>query len=103
MNEKDYQNNKTMDTKQAIKLLHNNQYQKHLGNGEYDYIHQLTDAEAKAIESLIESQERMIGIAIAEVRRLHNELQEAKATIDTHNEMIEHYKARAERYKQEEK
>lgn len=49
-----------MDTKQAIKLLHNNQYQKHLGNGEYDYIHQLTDAEAKAIESLLEWQERMI-------------------------------------------
>lgn len=52
-----------MDSKQAIKLLHNNQYQKHLGNGEYDYIHQLTDAEAKAIESLLERQERMIGLA----------------------------------------
>ena len=54
----------TMDSKQAIKLLHNNQYQKHLGNGEYDYIHPLTDAEAKAIESLIERQERMIRVAI---------------------------------------
>jgi hypothetical protein len=89
MNEKDYQNNNIMDSKRAIAVLHNNQYQKHLGNGEYDYIHPLTDAEAKAIESLLERQERMIGIAIAEVRRLHNELQEAQATIDTHNEMIE--------------
>ena len=49
-----------MNSKQAIEVLHNRQYQKHLGNGEYDYIHPLTDAEAKAIESLIERQERMI-------------------------------------------
>lgn len=52
-----------MNSKQAIDLLHNNQYQKHLGNGEYDYIHPLTDSEAKAIESLIKRQERMIGMA----------------------------------------
>ena len=49
-----------MTAQEAVAVLHNNQYQKHLGNGEYDYIHPLTDAEAKALESLIERQERMI-------------------------------------------
>ena len=45
-----------MTAEQAIAVLHNNQYQKHIGNGEYDYIHPLTDAEAKLIEKLIEQQ-----------------------------------------------
>ena len=45
-----------MTASEAIKVLHNNQYQKHIGNGEYDYIHPLTDAEAKGIEKLIEHQ-----------------------------------------------
>lgn len=52
-----------MDSKEAVEVLHNNQYQKHLGNGEYDYIHPLTDAEAKAIEELIQQQGKMIGLA----------------------------------------
>lgn len=45
-----------MTTKDAVAVLHNNQYQKHVGNGEYDYIHSLTDAEAKGIERLIQQQ-----------------------------------------------
>ena len=49
-----------MTAAQAIKVLHNNQYQKHIGNGEYDYIHPLTDAEAKLIEKLIEQQAQEI-------------------------------------------
>ena len=52
-----------MTAAEAVKLLHNNQYQKHIGNGEYDYIHPLTDAQAKGIESLIEQQ-------AAEIERL---------------------------------
>ena len=53
-----------MNSKEAIAVLHNNQYQKHLGNGEYDYIHPLTDAEAKAIEELIQQQDKMLELAI---------------------------------------
>ena len=49
-----------MTAKQAIAVLHNNQYQKHIGNGEYDYIHPLTDAECKGIESLIQQQQQQI-------------------------------------------
>ena len=45
-----------MTAAQAIKVLHNNQYQKHIGNGEYDYIHPLTDAQAKGIAALIKQQ-----------------------------------------------
>lgn len=45
-----------MTAKEAVELLHKNQYQKHVGNGEYDYIHSLTDAEAKGIERLIQQQ-----------------------------------------------
>ena len=40
-----------MTASEAVEVLHNNQYQKHIGNGEYDYIHPLTDAEAKGVES----------------------------------------------------
>ena len=49
-----------MTAKQAIAVLHNNQYQKHIANGEYDYIHPLTDAECKGIESLIQQQQQKI-------------------------------------------
>lgn len=49
-----------MTAKQAIAVLHNNQYQKHIANGEYDYIHPLTDAECKGIESLIQQQQQQI-------------------------------------------
>lgn len=78
-----------MTAAEAIAVLHNNQYQKHIGNGEYDYIHPLTDAQSKGIESLIEQQ-------AAEIER-------AKATIDTHSELIEHYKRRAEQAEKENK
>ena len=49
-----------MTAAQAIKVLHNNQYQKHIGNGDYDYIHPLTDTEAKGIENLIKQQAQEI-------------------------------------------
>lgn len=49
-----------MTASEAIAVLHNNQYQKHIGNGEYDYIHPLTDAECKGIESLIQQQQQQI-------------------------------------------
>ena len=49
-----------MTASEAIAALHNNQYQKHIGNGEYDYIHPLTDAECKGIESLIKKQAQTI-------------------------------------------
>ena len=49
-----------MTAREAIAVLHNNQYQKHIGNGEYDYIHPLTDAECKGIESLIQQQAQTI-------------------------------------------
>ena len=49
-----------MTAKQAIAVLHNKQYQKHIANGEYDYIHPLTDAECKGIESLIQQQAQII-------------------------------------------
>ena len=49
-----------MTAREAIAVLHNNQYQKHIANGEYDYIHPLTDAECKGIESLIQQQAQTI-------------------------------------------
>lgn len=49
-----------MTAAQAIEVLHNNQYQKHIGNGDYDYIHPLIDTEAKGIESLIQQQAQEI-------------------------------------------
>ena len=49
-----------MTASEAIEILHNNQYQKHIGNGEYDYIHPLTDAEAKGVERLILAQRKQI-------------------------------------------
>ena len=49
-----------MTAAEAVAVLHNNQYQKHIGNGEYDYIHPLTDAQAKGIESIIEQQAAII-------------------------------------------
>ena len=49
-----------MTASEAIAALHNNQYQKHIGNGEYDYIHPLTDAACKGIESLIQQQQQTI-------------------------------------------
>ena len=45
-----------MTAAECIAALHNNQYQKHIGNGEYDYIHPLTDAQAKGIAALIQQQ-----------------------------------------------
>ena len=52
-----------MTAAECIAALHNNQYQKHIGNGEYDYIHPLTDAEAKGVERLILAQrEQIIGL-----------------------------------------
>ena len=59
-----------MTAKQAIAVLHNNQYQKHIANGEYDYIHPLTDAECKGIESLIQQQQQQIEQLAAEIERL---------------------------------
>ena len=66
-----------MTVAQAIKVLHNNQYQKHIGNGEYDYIHPLTDAEAKLIEKLIEQQAREIAKKDRMLRRATTELDNA--------------------------
>ena len=58
-----------MTAKQAIAVLHNNQYQKHIANGEYDYIHPLTDAECKGIESLIQQQQQQIEQQAAEIAK----------------------------------
>ena len=49
-----------MTAAECIAALHNNQYQKYIGNGEYDYIHPLTDTQAKGIENLIEQQAQKI-------------------------------------------
>ena len=145
-----------MTAAECIAALHNNQYQKHIGNGEYDYIHPLTDAQAKGIESLIEQQaaeiERLkadvcnmatmsdahvkmiyeykerrdaeLAAANARIAELHDDeamekmyqdglhngaieankqLTEARATIDTHSELIEHYKQKAEQAEAENK
>lgn len=71
-----------MTAKQAIAVLHNNMYQKHIANGEYDYIHPLTDAECKGIESLIQQQQQQIEQQAAEIERLHR-MEEALREIAT--------------------
>ena len=63
-----------MTAKQAIAVLHNNQYQKHIANGEYDYIHPLTDAECKGIESLIQQQQQQIERQNKDIAKLHEDL-----------------------------
>lgn len=63
-----------MTVAEAIAVLHNNQYQKHLGNGEYDYIHPLTDAEAKAIEELIQQQQQTIEHQNLQIAKLQEDL-----------------------------
>ena len=63
-----------MTVKQAIAVLHNNQYQKHIANGEYDYIHPLTDAECKGIESLIQQQQQQIEQQNKDIAKLHEDL-----------------------------
>ena len=63
-----------MTAKQAIAVLHNNQYQKHIANGEYDYIHPLTDAECKGIESLIQQQQQQIEQQNKDIAKLHEDL-----------------------------
>ena len=49
-----------MTVREAIEILHNHQYQKHIGNGEYDYIHPLTDAQCMALEALLTRQQQEI-------------------------------------------
>lgn len=66
-----------MTAKQAIAVLHNNQYQKHIANGEYDYIHPLTDAECKGIESLIRQQQQQIEQQAAEIAKKDRMLNKA--------------------------
>ena len=60
-----------MTAHEAIAALHNKQYQKHIGNGEYDYIHPLTDAECKGIESLIQQQAQTIELACRKLAKFH--------------------------------
>ena len=66
-----------MTASEAIAALHNNQYQKHIGNGEYDYIHPLTDAECKGIESLIQQQAQTINHQNLQIAKLQEDLIQA--------------------------
>ena len=79
-----------MTAAQAIKVLHNNQYQKHIGNGEYDYIHPLTDAQAKGIAALLEQQ-------AAEIDRLKENVRNMATMSDNHVKMIYEYKERRDK------
>ena len=78
-----------MTVAQAIEVLHNNQYQKHIGNGDYDYIHPLTDTEAKGIESLIEQQASICEQAVIITKCRNGEINDIPAHIKALNKMGE--------------
>ena len=78
-----------MDSKRAIKLLHNRQYQKHIGNGEYEYIHELTDADVKNVESVIQRQEQSISDLQARLREMDKKNQTQAQVLAARDKVIE--------------
>ena len=60
-----------MTVRDAVEILHISQYQKHMGDGRYEYYHTLTDSETKGIEFLIEQQAQ-------EIAKLNREISELR-------------------------
>ena len=85
-----------MDSKHAIKLLHNRQYQKHVGNGKYEYIHELTDADVKNVESVIQRQDKSISGLQSRLREMDEKNQTQAHCLAARCEIIERQSAKCE-------
>lgn len=85
-----------MDSKQAIELLHNRQYQKHVGNGKYEYIHELTDADVKNVESVIQRQDKSISDLQARLREMDEKNRTQAQVLAARCEIIERQSAKCE-------